>query len=153
MFTCHSQCDYIKLMYLGLPLFVLDDVSCLKQIGLGWCYLLSADTKSPCWYAYATAYAAFHRPILLSQGAPTLADTTWRRKMHWSPCQCTHAMTNVCMPWLMLHCNAQSCLPYVHMPFQMCAGLGWCSLPLTDIACQSIQTFGYIPSYYYVDIA
>jgi len=52
-----------------------------------------------------------------------------------SPSRCAHATINACWPWMMLHVVGRRRWPDAHMPHQMRAGLGWCRLPLADVAC------------------
>lgn len=52
-------------------------------------------------------------------------------------------MTIVCRPWLVLCLNNQCVLQDVHIPCQICAGLRWCCLPLTNISCLKHTNLGW----------
>ena len=124
----------------------------LKRAGLGRYLLPSADacrpqplTPSRCTHARPWLMLHVvgrrrlpdaHTPQLMRVGLGRcrllLADA--RRPRPVTPSRCAHSTAYACRPWLMLHAGCRRRLPDAHMPRLMLASLGWCLLPLGDVA-------------------
>lgn len=81
---------------------------------------------------------AFPKRTYLGWYCLTYEDAIVGLPVHRRHDPCVYAIANVVFQWTTF-------FPDVYMPCQMGAGLGWCYLTLTDIACQNIHALADVP--------
>lgn len=124
--TGHARCNTLRLMLLVWWQISLADVTCLKHIGLRWCFMSLANVdvtlsmRTPhVWCVQVLVDNNDCWPTLLDWSSHPLADATWRWSLQILSNRWINAIRSVCKSLL-------RCLPLADIYKPMCAGYGRC---------------------------
>lgn len=109
-------CACLEISYISLANIVFQMLTC----------------NARCVHAFVDDFCRWR--TLLSRSEQALADSACRWPMSMSSSWCAHSMSYVCIPLMMLYSIVQRHWPDTPKPSHMCEDLGWCCLPLANVA-------------------